>query len=918
MPDSNQIRSLLNDIDPQLCACFAVRCSLRALPLLVLERYKRLLVLEKDNQPPFWYWSDSDVSENLFSLFETLQASIYSSVYCKPFPDITSSYEVYAPESANSVTYSILYAAEAAKNPLSAASYATDAAVYACSDPFLGSELLSLCLQRDLDLITSETASSGLIGIKTPHDLLSEPLWHGVESGEWKALIEQWKSALLVLSEGFDVWIDWYESRLSGKPLDSEKEGFFYEVPPQVRRQSAKIRNAYLLSLNTEETSPLNLVRVIFIGDGAVGKTSLIRCLFGETVVEGDATTTPGIDVKKWKLPNSEIEARLWDFGGQVMSHAMHQFFLKERCLYVVVVDAGTEREKREHINPNQRAEYWLEQVVALGSSAPVILVGNKADEQEVNFNEYALREKYKDLIVSFHCVSCTSTEDKHTGRFGEFYCEFERQLLGLDTAKVLITAKQKKLLKKLRSRSIKQAFITHKKFNKLCDKYEVGKVGLKKDDFLELLDNLGEITNFTDKALVLNPRWLTYGVHRLLYSEKIRQQSGLLSRSDVVEILTSRTVRDELGSVLEYETEKCDFIISAMESSQLCYQLKHTSSPDKELWVFPDKLPESQPDLSNYFSSTDEAILLEFRFEGQVQRSLMPNLIVSRHEEIQEADNRVQLVWQSGVILSSSEYQASARLEVSYTNNRLSVRVKGEQARDYLSVIRDKINQLLRLRQGINFTESVGLPISAYIEMEESNDDDSNVKLDFAPYARLNAEVRLLHDVTCSDSGAIYDLEKVMGSIMAKDKKQNIEDNGTKNIVINNIGGDADIGPQTPGNNNVVIGKIETTIVQRHDISSMDKSLETLMQFVLKHEADREIIAKAYAELSQIREYLGELETAGPETRGKLVQALDSVKDGSLGAIKLGNDIKDATETIDFLQKSAETVSSWLSNLHF
>jgi GTPase SAR1 family protein len=82
------------------------------------------------------------------------------------------------------------------------------------------------------------------------------------------------------------------------------------------------------------------------MGDGYAGKTSLIRALHGEAVIPGHEPTTPGIEIREWPVPNSDIKAHLWDFGGQVMAHAMHKFFLREHCIYV----AGQSRLNFSHL----------------------------------------------------------------------------------------------------------------------------------------------------------------------------------------------------------------------------------------------------------------------------------------------------------------------------------------------------------------------------------------------------------------------------------------------------------------------------------------------------------------------------------------------------------------------------------------
>jgi internalin A len=38
------------------------------------------------------------------------------------------------------------------------------------------------------------------------------------------------------------------------------------------------------------------------------------------------------------------VTAHVWDFAGQVMTHALHQFFFSVRCVYVLVLTGHTRR----------------------------------------------------------------------------------------------------------------------------------------------------------------------------------------------------------------------------------------------------------------------------------------------------------------------------------------------------------------------------------------------------------------------------------------------------------------------------------------------------------------------------------------------------------------------------------------------
>ncbi len=174
----------------------------------------------------------------------------------------------------------------------------------------------------------------------------------------------------------------------------------------------------------------LNRVRTIFLGYGETGKTSLIRIFNGKEVVPGVEPMTAGINISEWSVPNTEIIAHFWDFGGQVMAHATHQFFMRTQCLYVIVLNARTD------INANQQTEYWLEHVRAFGGNAPILIVGNKADLAQVNIDMFRLQDKYPS-IIGFYPVSCTQYKETYHAEFERFKRDFINQLCELDKRQV-------------------------------------------------------------------------------------------------------------------------------------------------------------------------------------------------------------------------------------------------------------------------------------------------------------------------------------------------------------------------------------------------------------------------------------------------------------------------------------------------
>jgi len=102
---------------------------------------------------------------------------------------------------------------------------------------------------------------------------------------------------------------------------------------------------------------------LILVGRGGAGKTSLVRALRGESFRD-DEGSTPGIALCDWVMDGCKkdpVTAHVWDFAGQVITHALHQFFFSIRCIYVVVL-TGRENSERDD------AEYWLRLIKACAS----------------------------------------------------------------------------------------------------------------------------------------------------------------------------------------------------------------------------------------------------------------------------------------------------------------------------------------------------------------------------------------------------------------------------------------------------------------------------------------------------------------------------------------------------------------------
>jgi internalin A len=142
--------------------------------------------------------------------------------------------------------------------------------------------------------------------------------------------------------------------------------------PVEVAQESPQAVRDYFEELG-DNGQKLNEVKVIFLGEASAGKTSLVKRLMGENF-DSKESQTHGIRIRKMPFQMADgdtVTAHFWDFGGQEVMHATHQFFLSQRSVYVLLLNSRND----------DQAEKWLKHAASFGGRSPVLVVLNKIDE---------------------------------------------------------------------------------------------------------------------------------------------------------------------------------------------------------------------------------------------------------------------------------------------------------------------------------------------------------------------------------------------------------------------------------------------------------------------------------------------------------------------------------------------------------
>ena len=418
---------------------------------------------------------------------------------------------------------------------------------------------------------------------------------------------------------------------------------------------------------------PLQESKVLFIGESSVGKTSLVkRLLFG--TFNQEQVKTDGIFIDQWLL--GEIKLNIWDFGGQEIMHATHQFFLTKRSLYVLVIDTRNNQDQN-HI------EYWLKIIQSFGSASPVLIVGNKIDQHPLDIDRTGLQKKYPNIVGILETSAATGAGIE------ELKAAITEQVKNLPHIRDLLPETWFTVKTKLEELGKQSNFITHDKYLELCAENEVSDETSQRT-LIGFLHDLGVVLHFQDdprlEALgILNPQWVTNGVYKILNSHTLFQNKGVLTTS----------MLDEILNLPEYPRGKRLFIVDMMKKFELCYDIE----PDKTFLV-PDLLPKDQPDLK--FNGVPA---FEYAYPV-LPSSVITRFIVRMNQKIDDG-----FVWRTGVVLKIGENTALVKADIE--DRKVTIAIDGLEhtRRDALSAIRYQLDEIHGSIKGLDAQKRVPIP---------------------------------------------------------------------------------------------------------------------------------------------------------------------------------------------------------------
>jgi internalin A len=454
----------------------------------------------------------------------------------------------------------------------------------------------------------------------------------------------------------------------------------------------------YLQGMAEEQAELLYEAKLVLVGDGGVGKSSLLAALQG-LPFESDRKTTHGIDIVELPLPHPEagqsggaadepkiadgtkISIRAWDFGGQPEYRVTHQFFYSERTLYVLVWNSRLELEAQ-----NSRVEHWLKHIRRrVGQNIRVLIVAThcqaESNDRTPNVDQYGLTTRHPGIIAGFYNV------DSENG----YGIKEVKQAIAREAASLpQMGDPMPPSWKAARDEVVSQdgPLMFHDEFVKVCKSHEL--TDQETETLSALMNDLGQIIHFRDDptlrgVVVRQPDWLSKAIGLVIDDKATIDSNGILDHRRLREIWDNpaRNDSERYTNALLYPyflklMHEFDVSYGIDPDSSLIAQLISTEKPGDRLpWEHHDDPPAGEHRRQLVVDIQDDP------------PGLMPWLIVRNHRFIKEP-----IHWSQGVFLESDEFGQAL---VELIDRRLFLTVRHFYPQTFMANLQGSVTEVLK-----------------------------------------------------------------------------------------------------------------------------------------------------------------------------------------------------------------------------
>ncbi len=475
-----------------------------------------------------------------------------------------------------------------------------------------------------------------------------------------------------------------------GNPLESP--------PPEVAEKGVDAIRNYFRQVQKEGKDRLYEAKLLIVGEAGAGKTSLAKKIQDHNYqLQDTEKSTNGIEVVEWHFSmegGQDFRVNIWDFGGQEIYHATHQFFLTKRSLYSLVAD--TRKEDTDF-------QYWLNVVGLLGGGSPLLIIENERQDRHREINEVAIRGRFRNVKGILPVNLATNRGLAELEKAIRYYIS-DLPHVGTELPRTWI--KVREALEK-----DERNYIGVAEYLDICAQNGFD----NKADKLQLsgyLHDLGVCLHFQEddllyKTVILKPEWATIAVYKLLDDKQIIGNRGRFSRADL-----DRVWCEDCYASMHSE------LLRLMVNFRLCYRIGQSGE-----YIVPELLSRNQPKYE-WNAANNLTVRYEYEF---MPKGIVTQLIVSMNAWICRQD----WVWREGVILEREETRAEVIED--YAKREIRIRAVGRNPRNLVTIVLYEIDKINKSFNELKYTKWIPCDCDACRGIEHPHFYALDVLQDFA-----------------------------------------------------------------------------------------------------------------------------------------------------------------------------------------
>ncbi|WNM59311.1 leucine-rich repeat domain-containing protein [Candidatus Nitrospira allomarina] len=460
------------------------------------------------------------------------------------------------------------------------------------------------------------------------------------------------------------------------EPESRWEEGIFVEgcplihPPPEVIKQGHEAVVNYFREIQSQGVDRLFEAKMLIVGEGRAGKTSLLRRLYQpDQPLPDEEETTKGIDIHRhdFQLANGRtFRLNVWDFGGQQIYHATHQFFLTKNSLYILLDDTA----KNHKSLTDEGFRYWLEVIELLSARSPVLIFQNEKGGRSKAIDEAGIKSRFPNVKEVYR----GNLDKPDSVKTLSAAIEFSVQRLPHVGEEV--PAKWVSIRAALEEEATHRPYMSQEDYFSIYRRY-LEFAPTKALHLSRYLHDLGVFLHFQDdrllrRTVILQNPWATEAVFRILDDPTVVERLGRFTFTDC----------ERVWATSEYANMHPE-LLALMEKFELCYALRDQN----DTWLAPQLLsPSVHPALDGWAKVGD--LVLSYRY-GFLPKGLVSRLMVRMHRFVP----RPEMAWVTGVLFEREETQVL--VQITPRGNEIVLRARGPERQALLSVISSDLDAL-------------------------------------------------------------------------------------------------------------------------------------------------------------------------------------------------------------------------------